>query len=122
MSVALCEALPSQTFPRPKLGLTVTFLATEEHGSRASPELKSDRRRELQAHHDLQREGCGARAEKTGSPGATWLGAGFLQELRVYSADPNHTHFMGFLDLTVLSAEGDSVGERRGSDHLILAT
>lgn len=57
MSLAL--APHTQTLPRSKLRLTITFLATEEHGSRASPELKSDWRRKLQPHRDLQGEGHG---------------------------------------------------------------
>ena len=42
----------------------MAFLAAEEHGPRASPQLEGDRRRKLQAHHDLQGRGVGARAEK----------------------------------------------------------
>lgn len=41
---------------RSKLGLTVMFLATEEHGSRASPELERDWRGKLQPQNDLQGE------------------------------------------------------------------
>lgn len=62
--MASALALHTQTFPRCKPILTITFLATEEHGSRASPELKSDWRRKLQPHHDLQgEEGGGGRGE-----------------------------------------------------------
>lgn len=53
-----------QTFPRSELRLTIEFLATEEHGSRASPELESDWRRELQVHRDLQAEGCGGKSRE----------------------------------------------------------
>lgn len=106
MPLALCWALHSQTFPRPKLGLTVTFLATEEHGSRASPELKSDWRRKLQSHHDLQGEGCEGGSREDGVTRACHLAGRWrpADSLWVHSPNPNHTHVMGSLDLTVLSA------------------
>lgn len=45
-------ALYHQTFLGSERRLTIIFLATEEHRSRASPELERDRRRKLQSHQD----------------------------------------------------------------------
>ena len=73
-SLSLCWALYSKTFIGSELGLTVTFLATEEHRSRASPELERDWRGKLQPQNDLQGEmeghGEGRRGREGGGRGA----------------------------------------------------
>lgn len=124
MPLALCWALRSHTFPGPKLGLTVTFLATEEHGSRAGPELESDWGRKLQSHHDLQGAGCVGGSREDGVTQAhhqagRWRSA---DTLRAHSPNPDHTHFMGSLDLTVLSAPRTFPPRRTSSEKNVNLT
>ena len=116
-SLSLCWALYSKTFLGSKLGLTVMFLATEEHRSRASPELERDWRGKLQPQNDLQgemqghgREGEAEKGEEEGQgegrrgrqdkvlrPG-TWDGGwGSLPQAEILNLfPPLHNTLQGF--------------------------